>query len=290
MGPALIMLALNCGFSKAEIATLRLDEVVESGKHTFIKRARRKTGAYGEWILWPETLAALDFLARFRRAGEDHAVVNRAGQRLDRGGPSGNENQVIKNHWDRVCRRLLAEHPGHLRLPFKHLRKTGATMLRHLKVENAAELASMYLAHGEAADSADSLLPAYTSRPWRKLHKALWKLRRKLLPVLTSVEIHSETSACRTPPRRNHPHPRPSRLPDVAHLRIVLSGADDLPRELPPLRNARPAARHGQRRRIRRRIRRGGPPDVHHAPAGPAHFVRGRPSPLPPPVDRMDGL
>ena len=62
-------------------------------------------------------------------------------------------------------------------------------MLRHLKVGDAAELASMYLtAHGEAADSADSLLPVYTSRPWRKLHKAMWKLRRKLLPVLTSVE------------------------------------------------------------------------------------------------------
>ena len=74
------MLALNCGFSKAEIATLRLDEVVESGKYTFIKRSRRKTGAYGEWILWPETLAALGYLARFRGPGEAHAVVNRAGR------------------------------------------------------------------------------------------------------------------------------------------------------------------------------------------------------------------
>jgi integrase len=185
---ALITLALNCGFSKAEIATLRLDEIVESGKHTFIKRVRRKTGAYGQWILWPETLAALGYLARFRRPGEAFAVVNRAGRRLDQGGPSGNENQVIKNHWDRLCRRLLAEHPAHLRLPFKCLRKTGATMLRKLPIENAAELASMYLAHNEAADAADSLLPAYTSRPWRKLHRALWKLRRKLLPVLNSVE------------------------------------------------------------------------------------------------------
>ena len=115
-------------------------------------------------------------------------MVNQAGKRLDRGGPSGNENQSLKNHWDRIFRRLLKEHPDHIGLPFKHLRKTGATLLRHLKVENAAELASMYFSHGESSDHQDSLLPVYTSRPWRKLHKALMKLRRKLLPVLTSVE------------------------------------------------------------------------------------------------------
>jgi hypothetical protein len=45
----------------------------------------------------------------------------------------------------------------------------------------------MYLAHGERADDRDQLLPVYTSRPWRKVHRALRKLRARLLPVLTSV-------------------------------------------------------------------------------------------------------
>ena len=48
---ALIVLALNCGFSKAEIATLHPAEIIQVGKHSFIKRHRRKTGAYAEWIL-----------------------------------------------------------------------------------------------------------------------------------------------------------------------------------------------------------------------------------------------
>src|SRR5208337_2047894 len=37
---ALILLALNCGFSKAEIATLLPCEIVKGTKHTFIKRDR----------------------------------------------------------------------------------------------------------------------------------------------------------------------------------------------------------------------------------------------------------
>jgi len=53
---ALILLALNCGFSKREIATLQDGEVVPGRKHTYIKRHRTKTEVWGEWVLWPETL------------------------------------------------------------------------------------------------------------------------------------------------------------------------------------------------------------------------------------------
>jgi hypothetical protein len=80
--------------------------------------------------------------------------------------------------------RVVAEHPDFYRLPFKCLRKTGATYVRKL---SSAEVASMYLAHGERADDKDQLLSVYTSRPWRKVHRALGKLRTRFLPILTSI-------------------------------------------------------------------------------------------------------
>jgi integrase len=40
---ALILLALNCGFSKREIATLQTAEIVQKKGHTYIKRIRTKT-------------------------------------------------------------------------------------------------------------------------------------------------------------------------------------------------------------------------------------------------------
>jgi hypothetical protein len=106
----------------------------------------------------------------------------------------------IKNHWDHMMKRILEDLPAFHRLPFKHLRKTGSTYIGHMHIKNAAELASMYLSHGEKADSHDQLLPAYTSRPWKKLHKALLLLRKKLLPVFTSVKNTWESSVVRISP------------------------------------------------------------------------------------------
>jgi integrase len=196
---ALILLALNCGFSKREIATLQLGEIVTRKGRTYIKRHRTKTDVYGEWLLWPETVEALDYLKGLHREDSVYVVNNQAGRHLAKGTPKGNENQTIKNHWDKIFKRMAEDRQSCRKLPFKHLRKTGATLMRHLKIENAAELASMYLAHGEKADSGDRLLPVYTERPWKKLHRALLRLRKKLLPILTSVAKPWEPTVMRIP-------------------------------------------------------------------------------------------
>ncbi|HKI35737.1 MAG TPA: hypothetical protein VKA46_28030 [Gemmataceae bacterium] len=186
---ALILLALNCGFSKAEIATLQPSEIVQGMRHTFIKRDRRKTDVYGEWVLWSETLEALDYLKQYQKPDSVYVVLNTAGTPLNKGTRKGNENQVIKNHWDNLFKRIHADHPDFYKLPFKHLRKTGANLIRHMKGgRRLSELASMYLAHGERTDGNDQLLQACTDRPWKKLHRVLLRLRAMLLPMLTSVE------------------------------------------------------------------------------------------------------
>jgi integrase len=197
---ALILLALNCGFSKREIATLQLGEIVKGKAHFFIKRYRTKTDKYGEWLLWPETMEALDYLKQFRPDGATYVVANQNGKPLTRQTKQGNENGVIRNHWQLILDRIAKDHPDFYRLPFKHLRKTGSTYIRHMNIPNAAELATMYLAHGEESDTKDTLLSVYASRAWKKLHKALLKLRKKLLPVFATVEKPWESSVMRITP------------------------------------------------------------------------------------------
>jgi integrase len=198
---ALILLALNCGFSKREIATLQVGEVVQGKKHTFIKRHRTKTDVYGEWVLWPETLEALEYLKQFRPENATFAVANQNGKPMTDGTKGGNENQVIKNHWDWIMGRVLTDYPDFYRLPFKHLRKTGANMLRHLPLRGATGLPVLYLAHGEQGDSRDVLLPAYTSRRFVRLHLALLRLRKMLLPVFATVANPWEGKPMRTTPK-----------------------------------------------------------------------------------------
>jgi integrase len=194
---ATILLALNCGFSKREIATLQKGEIVQKKDRTFIQRHRTKSDVYAEWELWPETCAALDYLGR-RANDTPYAIVNERGNPLVRGTPKGNENQTIKNHWDRLLERVISDHPDFHRLPFKCLRKTGATYVRNLA---SAEVASMYLAHGERADDKDQLLSVYTSRPWRKVHQVLGKLRARLLSILTGVADPWKETNYRMSPR-----------------------------------------------------------------------------------------
>jgi hypothetical protein len=197
-------LALNCGFGNREVATLQFAEVIHGKKHSFIKRHRGKPGVYAEWVLWPETVEALAYLEQFRPEGAAFVVADRDGKPLTERMKSDNKNDTIARHWKRMLGRVEADCPGFHKLSFKHLRKTGASMVRHLHVENAAELSTMYLAHGETADSRDSLLPVYTSRPWKKLHRALLKLRKKLLPVVGRVT----PVRCRRVPRGQRSAPR----------------------------------------------------------------------------------
>lgn len=102
---ATILLALNCGFGKREIATLQRGEIVRKKGRTFIRRRRTKSDVYAEWEVWPETCAALEYLGR-RANDTPYVVVNESGNPLVRGTPKGNENQTIKNHWDRLLERV----------------------------------------------------------------------------------------------------------------------------------------------------------------------------------------
>ena len=96
----LVVLGLNAAMAQAEIMTLRWDEV----EHDATKRMGRKSGVYGEFVLWPETRAALDWWQRVRPARSDLVMVTQLERSYTR--------QRISNTWKlpTSTRFALAQH------------------------------------------------------------------------------------------------------------------------------------------------------------------------------------
>lgn len=80
-----ILLGLNCGFAVSEFGTLRINQIFRHQLHGFdslinyqsspgqswIKRVRLKSKVYGEWLLWPETVAAIEWAIERRKKQPD---------------------------------------------------------------------------------------------------------------------------------------------------------------------------------------------------------------------------
>jgi hypothetical protein len=62
-----LLLGLNCGFTQAEICTLRNDEIVQIPGGPVVKRVRHKSQVYGEFSLWPETVAGVGWFSKWLR-------------------------------------------------------------------------------------------------------------------------------------------------------------------------------------------------------------------------------
>ena len=111
-----LLLGLNCGFGVAEIASLLVGEVVLFKGHeerhqeilgypttnadSFIKRIRRKNSVYGEHILFPQTVEAMQWvLERRRKHPNFHAeavlLLNDKGEAYNRPTKGDHRNQQI---------------------------------------------------------------------------------------------------------------------------------------------------------------------------------------------------
>ena len=211
------LLGLNCGFGQAEIATVLVKEVELLKRHShetllgflstendsFIKKIRPKTEVYGEWLLWPETVDALQWAAR-RRQGQ--AVVTRGGNKgkdirmtpdsllilSEDGTPlvkqtaKGNRASRIANLWTSdLTHRIRKDKDGFRALSFNKIRKTAGNMIRNL---SDGEVAGVFLCHGEPVRT-DDLIDIYTNRPFAKVFKAIRLARERLQPVF---EFHAD--------------------------------------------------------------------------------------------------
>jgi predicted DNA-binding protein (UPF0251 family) len=206
-----LLLALNCGFGQAEIATVLIKEVelfqrhshekllgfVSTEEDSFIRKIRPKTEVYGEWLLWAETVEAVQWAIRRRQglavatrgeikekdiriAPDSFLVLSEDGTPLLKQTASGNRSSRIANLWNGdLIRRIKKDVTGFRILSFNKLRKTAGNMIRDL---SDGEVAGVFLCHGEPVRT-DSLIDIYTNRPFAKVFKAIRLARERLQPV-----------------------------------------------------------------------------------------------------------
>jgi len=202
----LLLLGVNCGFARAEIASLTVDEVYlrtphdprhqeilqfwSSEEDSFIKRYRRKTSVYGEYILFPQTVEAVEWaLARRQQfAGfgpQAHVLVTSRGEPYDKPTPSSNPNMQIPNAFNRLIRRIQKTKEGKdfVRRPFKTLRKTSGDLIRRYA---DGEVAAVFHSRGQAV-RIDDLADAYTTRPFGRVFKAIREVEAYLAPMFEAA-------------------------------------------------------------------------------------------------------
>lgn len=122
----LMLLGLNCGFGQAEIASLQTNEIHLDEKHlhyplhgSWIKRIRLKTGVYGEWILWDETVQGIRWMLERRGTQKEGALIlTKEGRALTQPTENNNRNNKIANCWGRLYQRILKDERNFRRLSF----------------------------------------------------------------------------------------------------------------------------------------------------------------------------
>lgn len=209
----LLLLGLNCGFGASEVGSLTVREVQLHCVHpkaakirfdstegdSFIMRIRRKTGVYGEWLLWPETATALEWAFNRRRKqtsvkrgqqkGKDISLQNTSllllsddGTPLVKQTANGNTSNRIANLWATgLTKRIQKDHPSFRKLSFNKLRKTASDLIRH---ESDGEISGIFLTHGQPVKS-DDLSDEYTNRPFAKVFYAIRAVRSHLDTVFS---------------------------------------------------------------------------------------------------------
>lgn len=196
----LLLLGLNCGFGRAEIASLLVGEVhlrkahtpreqevlgfVTTNQDSFIKRIRRKSGVYGEHLLFPLTVQAIEWVLESRSEfGEcspsARLILNEKGVPLDQQTKGSNANQSIPNHFARLLQRIRDDGHEIRPLSFGKLRKTASDLIKR---HSDGEIAGVFDCHGEPVKT-DSLSDAYTNRPFGKVFLAIRKVEAYLAPV-----------------------------------------------------------------------------------------------------------
>lgn len=177
------LLGLNCAYGADQAGRLRHSHLRlgESGKHSFIRRIRRKKKTISRHILWKPTAEGLRWALEHRGVyspNNEFVMVNKKGQPYWRLTAAGNRSQQIPNLWNRLLDRVQKDHPDFRRLAFNSLRDTSANFIRRLGGE---ETASLHLAHKH--QSKDENLNRYTNPVRGKHFKSTLRLEEKLQRV-----------------------------------------------------------------------------------------------------------
>ncbi len=175
----LLLLGLNCAFARAECVSLRKNEIYLNQTRPTIKRIRRKSIAYAEFALWPQTVQALTWLAKqqttFDNPKNPFVLLTPRGTPLREIG--------IANAWGKLLDRVTKDHSSFRRLSFKHLRKTASQLVRNM---SDGETAAVFLSHRHAVKS-DDLLSVYSNPDFSKVFVALDRVHLQLAPMFAAA-------------------------------------------------------------------------------------------------------
>ena len=180
---AYVALALNCGFGITECGTLRKDELQDG----FVRRCRRKTGVYGEWKLWPVTLAAL---AKVKANGSPWVFLTENGKPIIEPTDANNPGQYLPNLWNRLITRVRKDQPNFRKLSFNKLRKTAGNFVRQVA---DGEIMGVFLSHGEPVKG-DELSEVYSDKPFPKVFKAqdaVWESLKDIFAAEAIAHCHT---------------------------------------------------------------------------------------------------
>ena len=200
-----LLLGINCGFGTAEVASLLIGEVILFQAHearhqeilhytttnadSFIKRIRRKNGVYGEHILFPQTVEAMQWALNRRNKqpkpiSDAPLLLNeKDAQPYDRPTEGGNRNQGIPNRFADLIRRIKIDHQDFRPLSFGKLRKTAGDLIRRL---SDGEIFGVFMCHGQPV-ATDDLADVYSNRPFGKVFDAIKKVQEFLQPVFEAA-------------------------------------------------------------------------------------------------------
>ena len=196
----LLLLAINCGFGRAEIASLLVREVrlfeahskwhselinyESTSEDSFVKRIRRKSGVYGEHILFPMTVEGIQWAIEERKnqpnfSTDARLLLNKNGKPYDEPTKSGNANQTIPNRFARLIKRIKEDGNEIRSLSFGKLRKTAGQLI---KTFSDGEIMGVFDCHGQPVKT-DSLNDVYSNRPFGRVFKAIKQVEEYLEPV-----------------------------------------------------------------------------------------------------------
>jgi hypothetical protein len=186
----LLLLGLNCGFGQAEVASLQTDEIFLDQRHSYydmtgswIRRIRFKTGVYGEWKLWDETVRGIRWMLERRGTKKDGALIlTKTGRPLTQPTENNNRNNKIANCWNRLYQRILKDKKIR-KLSFNKLRKTAGDLIKRF---SSGEIAGVFHCRGQVVPT-DDLSDLYTNRHFDKVFQAIEAVRQYLAPMFEGV-------------------------------------------------------------------------------------------------------
>lgn len=189
----MMLLTLNCSFGQAEISLLLESQVHLDQPHPYYKGpdnkglpgswimgCRNKTGVYGEWKLWPETVQALEWWQANRPATTTpYLLTTEDGECLFK----NPRYKLVYKSWRKLLEKVRKREHGFRYLPRKRLKSTAIDLVRQA---GDGELAGIFQQHGKPV-ATDSLQELYSNKPFNKLHPVLDKVREVLAPMFTSL-------------------------------------------------------------------------------------------------------